>query len=115
MGGTISRMSSMCLWLHMQSPINMEVIILMYTYYRLHRETCDIYFCNITACLLVITNNNPYMILTVPTINHSKPSGFFTYHQVQHSKLLHGVSFALSVLYGSQNKQRLSLYSALTY
>ena len=34
-----------------------------------------------------------------------KPSGFFTYHQ--HSKILHSARFALSVLYGYQNKQRL--------
>ena len=30
--------------------------------------------------------------------NLLKPSGFFTYHQVEHSKILHGVRFALSVL-----------------
>ena len=27
-----------------------------------------------------------------------KPGGFFTYHQSQHSKILHGARFALSVL-----------------
>jgi hypothetical protein len=37
------------------------------------------------------------------TFNLLKPSGFFTYHQLQHSKILHGSRFALSVLYGSQN------------
>jgi hypothetical protein len=47
-------------------------------------------------------------------VNLSKPSGFFTYHHVQHSKILHGARFALSVLYGSQNRQRLLLYTALT-
>jgi hypothetical protein len=46
--------------------------------------------------------------------NLLKPSRFFTYHQVEHSKILHGVHFALSVLYGYQNKQRLFLYTALT-
>ena len=45
------------------------------------------------------------------TFNHLKPSGFFTYHQVKHSKILHGASFMLSVLYGSQNKQGLLLHT----
>jgi len=31
------------------------------------------------------------------TINLLKPNGFFTYHQVQYSKILHGARFALSV------------------
>ena len=43
-----------------------------------------------------------------------KPSGFFTYHQVEHSKILHGARFALSVLYGYQNRQRLFPYTSLT-
>jgi len=44
-----------------------------------------------------------------------KPSAFLlTYHKVQHSKILHGARFALSVLYGSQNKQRLLFYTSLT-
>jgi hypothetical protein len=38
-----------------------------------------------------------------------KPSGFFTYHQAEH-----GACFAFSVLYGSQNRQRLFLYASLT-
>jgi hypothetical protein len=42
-----------------------------------------------------------------------KPSGFVAYHQVEHSKILHGARFALSVLYGSQNRQRLLLYTTL--
>jgi len=46
--------------------------------------------------------------------NLSKPSGFFTYHQVKHSKILHGSRFALSVLYGSQNRERLLIYTSLT-
>jgi hypothetical protein len=41
-------------------------------------------------------------------------SGFFTYHQLLHSKVLHGALFALTVLYGSQNRQRLLLYTALS-
>ena len=40
-------------------------------------------------------------------INLLKPSGFFTYHQVERSKILRGSRFALSVLYEYQNKQRL--------
>jgi hypothetical protein len=34
-----------------------------------------------------------------------KLSGFYTYHQVQHSQNLYGARFALRVLYGSQNKE----------
>ena len=37
-------------------------------------------------------------------INLLKPSGFFPYHQVWQSKILQGARFALSVLYGSQNR-----------
>ena len=46
-------------------------------------------------------------------INLLTPSGFFRYHQVEHSKILHGARFALSVLYGYQNRQRLLLYTSL--
>ena len=46
--------------------------------------------------------------------NLLKPSGFFTYHQAEHSKILHGARFALIVLYGYQNKQRLFPYTLLT-
>jgi hypothetical protein len=42
-----------------------------------------------------------------------KPIGFFTYHQVKHSTNLHGSRFAFSVFYGSQNRQRLLLYTSL--
>ena len=47
-------------------------------------------------------------------INLLRPSGFYTYHPVKHSKLVHGGHFVLSVLYGSQNRQRLLLHTALT-
>ena len=47
-------------------------------------------------------------------INLLKPSGFFKYRQVRRSKILHGVRFALGVLYGYQNRQRLLLYISLT-
>jgi hypothetical protein len=46
--------------------------------------------------------------------NLLKPSGFFTCHQVQNSKIPHGARFALRVLYGYQNRQRLLLYTSLT-
>jgi len=47
-------------------------------------------------------------------LNLLKPSGFLTYHQVEHSKILHGTRFAVSVLYGSRNRQRLLLCTSLT-
>jgi len=43
-----------------------------------------------------------------------KTSGFFTYQQVEHSKILHGARLALSILYGSKKRQRLLLYISLT-
>ena len=46
--------------------------------------------------------------------NLLKPSGFFTYHQVEHSKILQGARFAFRILYGYQNKQRLFPYTSLT-
>ena len=46
--------------------------------------------------------------------NLLKPSGFFPYRQVWHSKILYGTRFVLSVLYGYQNRQCLLLYTALT-
>ena len=49
-----------------------------------------------------------------PWFNLLKPSGFFTYHQVSGSKILQGALLALSVLYGTQNKQRPLLYTSLT-
>ena len=52
--------------------------------------------------------------LSVIKINLLKPSGFFTYRQVEHSKILHGARFTLSVLYGYQNRQRLFPYTSLT-
>jgi hypothetical protein len=45
--------------------------------------------------------------------NLLEPSVCFTYRQFQHSKILHGVRLALSVLYGSQNRQRPLLYISL--
>ena len=65
-------------------------------------------FCNILEFRLAERS------VWVLEINLLKPSGFFTYHKFQHSKILHGARFALSVLYGYQNSQRLLLYTALT-
>ena len=53
--------------------------------------------------------------LCTRTFNLLNSSGFFTYHQVYHSTILHGARFALSVLYGYQNRQRLLLYTALSW
>jgi hypothetical protein len=53
-------------------------------------------------------------LLFLSQFNLLKPIGFFTYRQVEHSKILHGSRFALSVLYGYQNGQRLLLYTSLT-
>ena len=65
-----------------------------------------------------MTDNNfyslPVVVFFLAFINLLKPSGFCTYHQVKHSKILHGARFALSVLHGYQNRQRLLLYTALT-
>jgi hypothetical protein len=47
-------------------------------------------------------------------VNLLKPSNFFTYHQVCHSKILHGPRLAFSVLCLFQNRQRLLLYTSLT-
>ena len=46
-------------------------------------------------------------------LNLLKPIGFFTYHQIQYSEIPHGARLALSVLHGSQNRQRLLLYTSL--
>ena len=54
-----------------------------------------------------------YLAFHFRHINHLKPSGFFKYHLVYYSKLLHVARFALSVLYGSQNRQRPFLYTSL--
>ena len=46
-----------------------------------------------------------YPSLSVNNFNLLKPSGFFPYHKVQYSKILHGAHFVLSVLHGYQNRQ----------
>jgi len=55
---------------------------------------------------------SPSLLLSCVTVCHHISTGL--YHQVLHSKILHVARFALSVLYGSQNKQRLLLYTSLT-
>ena len=74
---------------------------------------CDVNGLRIMVCFLA-RGDKPRSFLYEQEINLSKPSGFFTYHQVQHSKILHGARFAFSVLYGSENRQRPILYTALT-
>jgi hypothetical protein len=66
--------------------------------------------------LTVTLNVQPVLLITGYRINVKllNPKGFFTYHQVYHSKILNGVRFALSVLYRSQNRQRVLLYALLT-
>ena len=62
--------------------------------------------------------NIKYAVFSIPVyiyrINLLKPSGFFMFHQVEYSKILHGAHFVLSVLYGYQNKQQLFPYTSLT-
>jgi hypothetical protein len=45
--------------------------------------------------------------------NFEKPGGFFTYRQVLTYKNLPGARLALSVLGGSENRQRFLLYTSL--
>ena len=73
-------------------------------YYFMHHQ--HKFFHNFTLTTFMLSKN---------LFNLLKPSGFFTYHQVEHKKkILHGAHFALSVLYGSQNRQLLLLYTSLT-
>jgi hypothetical protein len=46
--------------------------------------------------------------------NLLKPSGYFTYYQFNIQKFYMVLTLRLCVLYGSQNKQRLLPYTALT-
>jgi len=55
-------------------------------------------------CSLLLRTNKLRNVMLL--LHLLKPSGFFTYRQVQYSKILHGARFALSVLYGSENRQR---------
>jgi len=78
-------------------------------------EPTSLSYCTSLCINVTITWENEvtfYMICS--HINLSKSSGFFTYHRVKHSKILHGARFALSVLYGSHNRQRPLLYTSLT-
>ena len=66
------------------------------------------------TALFYINLLKPTGYLMHQQFNLLKPSGFFMYHQVEHSKILYGACFALSVLYGHQNKQRLFPYTSVT-
>jgi hypothetical protein len=47
-------------------------------------------------------------------LNLLKPSGYFTYHPVSYSKILHGALVAFCVLYGPPNKQKRLSCTSLT-
>ena len=63
---------------------------------------------------MYITNTIDITKTAISWLNLLKPSGFFTYHQFEHSEILHGACFAFGGLYGYQNRQRLLLYTSLT-
>ena len=69
-----------------------------------------VYMC---VCVCMYVCMYVCLYIYVCKINLVKPSGLFTYHRVLHLEILHGARFALSVLYGSQNRQRLLLYTLL--
>jgi hypothetical protein len=48
----------------------------------------------VSCCAVRIESNRSNVFM-----NLLKPSGFFTYHQVQHSEILPGARFALGILY----------------
>jgi hypothetical protein len=58
-------------------------------------------------------HENRYSDTKSEFFNLSNPSGFFTHHEAYHSKILYGARLALSVLYGSQNRERRLLYTSL--
>jgi hypothetical protein len=69
----------------------------------------------IIVCVPLEVTQYEYSVVVGRTnFNLLKRSGSFTYLQVKHSKILHGACFVLSVLYVSQNRQRLLLYTLLT-
>ena len=54
-------------------------------------------------------------IIAYCSIKRLKPCGYFSYHHVQHTKILYSArSVYSSVLYGPENTQPLFLYTALT-
>jgi hypothetical protein len=74
--------------------------------------TISILFCVPSVCLYSFIGLSVviYEILCSyrnSDVNLLKPSGFCTYHQIERSKILHGVCFELSVLYRYQNSRRL--------
>jgi hypothetical protein len=50
----------------------------------------------------------------VAYLNFLKSRSFFTYHQVQNLKIIHGARLALIVLFVSRNGERLLFYKSLT-
>jgi len=62
--------------------------------------------------------SKPNQYLSHPTtllLNFSKPKTYFIYQQLSHSEILCSAYIAFMCLFGSQNKQRLFLCTALTY
>ena len=88
-----------------------------YKYFGAVKSLEFVKFTQITALNLVIWTEfyQPMQWFgACAVLNLLKPSRFFTYHQTEHSKILHSARFALNVLYGYQNKQRLLLHTSLT-
>ena len=52
------------------------------------------------------------MSIIVVDFNLLRPSGFSNYLQIKHSKIIHDARLALCVLYVSQERQRLLLYTS---
>jgi len=63
-----------------------------------------------TATISLYSNN---WLVLYQSFNPLQPSGYYMYHHVKHSTILHSAhTVYLCVPYGSQNKQRLFPYTA---
>jgi len=67
----------------------------------------------VTTLRIQYQNSSAKYICAV-TINLSKPTGYSTYHQVWLQEFYMVITLSLCVVYGSQNKQRLFPYTAVT-
>jgi hypothetical protein len=73
------------------------------------------WYLHFTNVYLLKRNAHSYAYLyTTSFVKVLKPSGFFTYHRVSDSKILHGARFTMSALCGFENRQRLLLCTSLT-
>jgi 7-keto-8-aminopelargonate synthetase-like enzyme len=70
--------------------------------------------CDQVRALKLIVIRSMFLLPVSHLVKLLKPSDFFTYHQVCHSKILHGARLEFSVLCGFHNRQRLLLYTSLT-